>query len=259
MSTLEELKKQASEATLRNQVNKDAGPSEEEVWRKLGPVMKYLKQHFTELAETLNVLEKDIIIDFQINDSVTMKRLKAGNYKVIHPTADKEKDWVFEIENGSENPTYAVVPAGPGASNFKTLLSDNQLQCVTTPVPGNKNVKFEIKPPLRTKYRFTADLKSGKIGLTIRNYENLWSQTNYLAKEDITQELMDELTRHIMREDNKYNEMVGNTISEEAKTQLRAKLKADITAKREAEEKAKEQAAAQKKDKTILGKFFGKK
>ena len=258
MSTLEELKKQASEATLRNQTQQ-SGPSEEERWRKLAPVMKYLKQHFTEFAETLNVLEKDIIIDFQINDSVTMKRLKAGNYKVIHPTADKEKDWVFEIENGAENPTYAVVPVGPGASNFKTLLSDNQLQCVTTPVPGNKNVKFEIKPPLRTKYRFTADVENERIGLTIRNYENFWSQTNYFKKEDITQELMDELTRHIMREDNKYNEMVGNTISEEAKTQLRAKLQADITAKKQKEEADAQAAAAAKKDKTLLGKFFGKK
>lgn len=258
MSTLDELKKQASEATLRNQV-KSSGPSEDEKWRKLAPIMRFLKQHFSELAETLNVLEKDIMVDFQINDAVTMKRLKGQNYKIIHPTADKEKDWVFEVENGAEHPTYAVIPVGGAASNFKAILTENQLKCVTTPVQGNKTVKFEIKPPVRTKYRFTADLENDRIGLTISNYENIWSQTNYLAKQDITQELMDELTRHIMREDNKYNEMVGNTISEEAKTQLRAKLKADITAKQKQEEKQRAKQAAQKKDKTILGKIFGKK
>ena len=91
MSTLEELKRQASEATQRNQVANAAAPDEQQQWRKLAPVMKYLKSHFTELANTLNVLEKDILVDFAINDAVTLKRVKAQNYKVTHPSADKEK------------------------------------------------------------------------------------------------------------------------------------------------------------------------
>ena len=100
MSTLDELKKQAAEATQRNQVATPApgGATEEQQWRKLAPVMKYLQDHFTELANTLNVLEKVILVDFEINDSVTLKSLKAQNYKITHPTADKEKDFVFELE-----------------------------------------------------------------------------------------------------------------------------------------------------------------
>ncbi len=262
MSKLEELKKQASDATLRNQGVQSSAESDEQKWRKLSPVMKYLKAHFTELASTLNVLENETLVDFEINDSVTMKRLKCQNYKVTHPSADKERDWVFEFENSAPNPTYVLIPAGSSASNFKALLTDNQINCVTTAVEGNKSIKFEIKPPVKTKYRFTAELDRDAISLTIRNYSSLWSQTNYLKKSDITAELMDELTHHVMRESNKYNEMVGNTISDEARTQLRAKLEADRTAKKLAAEKEEARQAQRqkgKKEKTLLGKFFKKK
>ena len=259
MSKLEELKKQASDATLRNQVAASSGETEEQKWRKLAPVMKYLKDHFTELASTLNVLESQAVVDFKINDSVTMKRLKSQNYKVTHPSADKERDWVFEFENSAEHPTYALIPLGASATNFKGTLTENQISCVTTPVEGNKSVKFEIKPPVKTKYRFTAELDRDAISLTIRNYDSIWSQVNYLKKSDITAELMDELTHHVMREENKYNEMVGNTISDEARTQLRQKLQADITAKKLQAEKEAAAEQEAKKEKTLLGKFFKKK
>lgn len=262
MSTLEELKKQASEVTQRNQLGDDGKAAEEQKWRKLGPVMKYLKAHFIELAETLNVLEKDILIDFEINSSVKVKRLKAQNYKVTHPNPDaKEKDFVFEFENSAANPSYALVPAGTAASAFKDTLTNNQIQHSITPVDGNKSIKFEIRPPIKTKYRFTVDLARENISITITNYNNIWVQTNYFTKNEITQELMDELTRHIMRDENKYNEMVGNVMSDEARTQLRQKLQKDITDK-QAQAKAMEAKAAKqepKKEKTLLGKFFKKK
>jgi len=262
MSKLDELKKQASEVTQRNQVAGAGQGSGDEQWRRIAPVMKYLKDHFTELASTLNVLEKEVFVDFRINDAVTMKRLKCRNYKVTHPTDDKEKDWIFEFENITEHPTYTIISAGSAASKFKDLLSDNQIRSVTTPIEGNKKVKFEIRPPVRTKYRFTADLEGERIRLQIINYDSIWKQTNFLKKKEITQELMDELTHHAMRESNRFNELVGNTLSEEARAKLRQKLEADITAKKaQAETLAAAEAKQQqgKKEKTLLGKFFRKK
>ena len=222
-------------------------------------MMKYLKSHFTELANTLNVLEKDILVDFAINDAVTLKRVKAQNYKVTHPSADKEKDFVFEFENFGENPTYTLVPVGSSATAFKGLLTENQMQCITTPVEGNKSVKFEIKSNIRTKYRITAEPAKDSISITISNYDTIWSQVNFFKKNDITAKLMDELTHHVMREPNKYNELVGNTISDEARTKLRAKLKADITAKKAQAAKQAAKEKASKKEKTLFGKIFKKK
>ena len=107
---------------------------------------------------------------------------------------------------------------------------------------------FEIKSTVRTKYRFTAEPAKDTISLTISNYDNIWSQTNYFKKIGITAQLMDELTHHVMREPNKYNELVGNIISDEARTKLRAKLKADITAKKAhvAKQEAKEKESKKK-------------
>ncbi len=263
MSTLEELKKQASEATLRNQVAGSSKTSDEEQWRKLAPVMKFLKDHFTELAATLNVLEKDTLVDFEINDALSLKRLKGQNYKITNPSADKEKDFVFEFENVGEHPSYTLIPAGPAAAAFKNTLSDNQIQCASTPVDKNKSIKFEIKPLVRTRYRVTADLAKENISLTISNYNTIWSQTNYFKKTEITTVLMDELTRHVMREPNKYNEMVGNVISEEMRAKLRAKLKAEQTSQKAGSgqgqvKKVKVKKKA-KKEKTIFGKLFKKK
>ena len=241
MSTLEELKEQASEATQRNIVAKAGGATGEQQWRQLAPVMKYLKDHFTELANALNVLDKGTLVDFKINDSVTLKRLKSQNYKITHPTADKEKDFIFEFENKGEHPSYCLTPVGTAAATFKRFLNDNQIKCVTTPVEGNKSVKFEIKSLVHTKYRFTVDLEKESIGLTISNFSNVWSQTNYLKINEITTDLMDELTHHVMREPNKFNEMVGNTISDEARTELREKLQSDLAAKKAQAEQRKAQ------------------
>ncbi len=261
MSTLEELKKQASEATQRNQVAAPVQVTEEEKWRKLAPVMKFLKDHFIELAETLNVLKKDILVNFEINDVVSLNTLKGQNYKITHPTDEKEKQFVFEFENVAEHPTYHLLPAGAAGSTLKRLLIENQIHCSTTPADGNKSIKFEIKPLVRTKYLFSTDLDKEVINLTISNYSNIWSQVNNFKKTEITTVLMDELTLHVMREANKYNEMVGNVISEDMRTQIREKLKAEQTSQELQAEKnqiAEAKAQSGKKEKTIFGKLFKK-
>jgi hypothetical protein len=263
MSTLEELKKQASDVTQRNQVAAKGSATDEQQWHKLAAVMKFLKDHFTELAETLNVLEQDTLVDFEINDAVSLKRLKGQNYKITHPGENKERDFIFEFENSAEHPAYCLLPAGPAAAAFKSTLSDNQIQCSTTPVDGNKSIKFEIKPLVRTKYRFTANPEKENVSLTITNYNNIWSQTNYFKKTEVTTVLMDELTHHVMRKPNKYNEMVGNVISEEMRTKLRAKLKAEQTSQKAKAGQSKAQPAKvqqqAKKEKTLFGKIFKKK
>lgn len=263
MSTLDDLKKEATEATLRNQYKVSAGSSDEENWRKLAPVMKYLKDHFTDLANSLNVVDKNILVDFEINDAVKLKNLKGQNYKITHPGADKDRDFVFEFENSGVQHSYALLPVGPAATAFKTLLGDNQIQCATVPVNNNKSLKFEIKPLVRTKYRITANPDKENIGLTISNYNNIWSQTNYFKKTEITTELLDELIKHVMREPNKYNALVGNVISEEARTKLKEKLQAEQTSQNAPVGQSKAQPKKVKKkvmkEKTLFGKLFGKK
>ncbi len=152
------------------------------------------------------------------------------------------------------------MPAGPAAAAFKKTMADNQISCSTTPVDGNKSIKFEIKPLVRSKYLFTAHPDEEKISVRISNYSNIWSQINYFKKTEITTELMDELTRHVMREANKYNAMVGNVISDE----MRAKLKEKLEAEKKAQaRKSRPQPAKAKpkanKEKTLFGRIFKKK
>ncbi len=237
MSTLDDLKKQAAEVTQRNQISSSSSSSnqltETEKWRKLSPVMKYLQDHFTELAETLNVLKKDIIVDFNLSDEVTVKKLKGQNYKITYPGKDKEKQFAFKFENVGEHPTYCLQPEGPIATTFKKMLVDNSIQHSITPVGGKKSFKFAIKSTIKTRYIFTADVDKESISLTIKNYNYIWSQVNYFKKNAVTTKLMDELTLHVMREPNSYNELMGNVISEETRTNLRAKLNAEKNSRRE--------------------------
>ena len=268
MPTLDELKEEASEITQPNQTPSTAAPAskeptEQDKWRKLAPVMKYLQDHFTELAETLNVLGKDILVDFELSDDVTVKQLKGQNYKITHPGEDKEKQFVFEFENVGKNPTYCLKPEGPVAIAFKKKLADNQIQCTTSPVQGKKSYKFSIKPQIKTKYIFTTDLDKDSISLTINNYNTIWSQVNSFNKNDITAKLMDELTHHVMREPNSYNEMMGNVISEETRTKLREKLNAEKSDQEKlAEQNQINEAKAQQKsakESMLFGKLFKKK
>ncbi|MBF8269631.1 MAG: hypothetical protein HW386_1340 [Gammaproteobacteria bacterium] len=262
MATLDELKKQASEATLRNQVITPAADSvdQEKQWHKLAPVMKYLQDHFTELAKTLNVLDKGIMLNFNINDSVTLKGLKGKNYKITYPTADKEKEFVFEFENTGEHPAYASVPQGSPAASFKDILIKNQIKHGTTAIDKTKSIKFEINPLVRTKYHFAADIEKEIISLAITNYSDLWTRTNNFKKGEITSELMDEITKHVLREPNKYDVMVGNVVSEEERTRIREKLKTQLnaqTANKEVTAPQPQQPA--RKEKTLFGSLFKKK
>ena len=95
MSTLEELKKQASEVTQRKQVAAAAPDkvTDEEKWRKLAPVMKFLKDHFIELAETLNVLDKETLVDFEI------KEISRNNSRVEMQLNHASKKYIFKFNN----------------------------------------------------------------------------------------------------------------------------------------------------------------
>jgi hypothetical protein len=258
MSTLDDLKKQADEITQRTQTRTDPAGSPEEHWRKLAPVMRYLQGHFQELVNTLNVLDKKAVIDFRITDSVLLKGLKAKNFKITHPSADKEKEFVFEFENTGEHPCYANIQAGTPAAKFKDTLINNQISFVTTSLDKIKAVKFEIKPLVRTKYRFTANLEKELIILSISNYSDLWTKTNNFKKHDITSELIDELTRHVLREPNKYDELVGNAVSDEERTKIRENLKTRLNAQTAAGDAAIQPKQPEKKEKTLIGKLFRK-
>ena len=257
MSTLDELKKQASEATQRNQVKQPAADdaTAEKQWRKLAPIMKYLLDHYTELAGSLNVLNKGIPVDFKVNDAVTLKGLKGKNYQVTHSSADKEKEFVFEFENTGEHAGYTTALLGSPTAALKDLLNKNQIKFVTSS-PDTKSTRFEIKPSVKTKYQFAADVGKECINLTITNYNQLWSKTNALKKNDITTALMDELTKHVLRQPNKYDEMMGNVISEAERTRIREKLKSTTQPNATAVTPA---PPAPAKEKTLLGKLFGKK
>ena len=259
MSKLDELKKQAEEATLRDQVKTSVtGPTEEQRWRKLAPVMKYLQDHFSEVVKTLNVLVKGGAVDFKISDSISMKSLRGKNYKITHPTADKEREFIFEFENVGEHPCYANIPAGPLVAKFKDTFNNNQIKFQTTPLDNIKSVKFEIKPLVRSKYRFTADVEKESISLTITNYKDLWSKTNNFKKHEITTELMDELTKHILREPNKYDEMVGNVISDAERTRIKENLKTQLNAQAAQSQATTQPRQPPKKEKGLLGKLFKK-
>lgn len=262
MSTLEELKKQASDITQRNTVKTSSteDDSQLDIWHKLAPVMKYLQDHFLELAESLNVLGREILVDFKINDSVSIRNLKARNYKLTHPSADKEKEFVFEFENAGEMPAYAMLVNGSPATTFKDNLSKYKIKHKATRTPDNKQVKFEISPLVRTTYHFAADLENEMINLTITNYKEMWGRTNKFKKNQITTELMDEITKHVLRDVNKYDEMVGNVVSEEERTKIREKLQTQLKAQAAAEQTGPQPQAQQpdKKEKTLFGKLFKK-
>ena len=260
MSTLEQLKKQASEATLQNKVvtSTETPADTDTQWRKLAPVMKYLQNHFNELAGSLNVLAKGIPVDFKISDSVILRGLKGRNYKITHPSADKEKAFVFEFENTGDNPGFASIPVGSPTTVFKDTLNKNQIKFSANSVDA-KSTKFEIQPLVRTKYQFIADVEKECISLTITNYKDLWARTNHFKKNGITTELMDELTKHVLREPNKYDEMVGNVISESERTLIRERLK-EITATQLGADKAPVTPPQEtaKQEKSLFGKLFGK-
>ena len=260
MSTLEELKKQALDATQQNRIQQPGSEDDlREKWRKLSPVMKYLHDHFKELADSLNVLGKEIPIDFKINNSVILRGLKAQNYRITHPSEDKEKEFIFEFENAGEIPTYTNILNGSPATKFKESMDKYRVKYTAKRSDDNKSIKFEIKPLVRTTYLFSADVENETINLTISNYNEMYGRTNKFKRKEITTALMDELTKHVLRNANKYDEMVGNVASEEVRTQIREKLKTQLNAQASTTQEITPQPQQPaNKEKSLIGKLFKK-
>jgi len=259
MSTLEELKKQAEQRRQQEQQQAhSSAASAQQKWARLEPVMQRLDQHFKDLAETLNFLDKDLTVDFRINADITLVNLKAKNFQIIHPRHENHYlELIFQFENTGTSAQRFKVPKGPLVPKLEDTLTGNGIRHSKAAIMDGQVFRFTIRPFVRSKYHFIADIDREEIVLNIINYKSLWKQKNRFSTAQITQELLDALTRHAMREEEDYNRLIGNVLSDDARIEIREKLKKDI-AKNKIHEASPEADAAPAR-KTLLGRFLKNK
>ncbi len=109
---------------------------------------------------------------------------------------------------------------------------------------------------MRSRYHFSADIDNEQIALQIINYKSLWRQKNRFSTAQITQALLDALTRHVMREEDDYNAIIGNVLSDDARTEIREKLKKEAAKNRARIAEPPPPPSVPKK--TLLGRFLKK-
>lgn len=264
MSLLDDLKKQAEDTKIGARPGSDSGDKDttkklEENWRKLRPVFAYLKHHFTELAETLNVLESETLFEFELDRNIKLRQLKSQNFKITAPKDNEEREFNFEFENVGEIPTNYKTHNPDETARLKSLFKNNGINFAQKPDNKNQDI-FQIKPKTKTTFQFVADVENNNIKFSSINYERLWTQVNYYTKEKITQELMDEMTKFAMRQPNRLNELSGNVVSDDVKTKLRAQLIKEGTIAGHVPVKKQTESPAEKKKsgKFSLGGLFKK-
>ena len=259
MALLDDLKKEAENTKIGARSESSAGDAgqHEENWKKLRPVLAYLKHHFQELAETLNVLESENLFEFELDRNVKLRQLKSQNFKITAPKDNEERAFNFEFENIGEIPTNYQTHNGDEAARLKTLFKANNIAFTAKSDNKNRDI-LQIKPKTKTTFQFVADVENNNIKFSSINYDRIWTQTNYFTKEKITEELMDEMTKFAMRQPSRLNELTGNVVSDDLKTKLREQLIKEGTITGHAPEQKPPPKVEEKKKGFTLGGLFKK-
>lgn len=262
MSLLDDLKKQAEDTKIGARsgagADEETARRHEENWRKLRPVLAYLKHHFTELAETLNVLDSETFFEFELDNNVKLRQLKSENFKIVKPKDNEERAFHFEFDNVGEFPTNYQTRNPDESERLKASFRASGITFILKPGDKNRDI-LQIKPKTKTSFQFVADVDKNQIKFTSVNYDRIWSQVIYFTKEKVTDELMDEMTKFAMRQENRLSELSGNVVSEDVKTKLREQLIREGTiSQKPIEKKAEKPAEKKKSDKFSLKGLFKK-
>lgn len=224
MSFLDELKKKAQEKSASHTQDLSQTLQQHELnWHKLAPKVFIMMNYFKEIAETLNVVEPEELCQFNITKNFALKGLKKRNFRIMKDKEGSGRTFSFRYDLTGQGEHRAAVNNPTMVERLRGILNDEQIKFTEVP-ESQTRVVFLIKPVITTGFTYAADVQSGMITLTIKNYDGIMTQLIRYKPENITDKLLDETVKFILNQDNRFMELSGYVMSDDMRKNLQEKL-----------------------------------
>ena len=222
---------------LRNQADSQRVSEEEEAGReanreqyyldKIQPRMVKTYQFFKELADHLNYIKMETIVEYPLMPGGAPLPLRQQGYKVIIDSSKALKRIDFSMEGILEEPIEFEIFGKDAVFNHSERIRGyafrHDYKDRKDATQYVQAAKFTLKGPLPLKVTVEADVDASEIKLTIRNFIEPGFQKHSLTVEEFNDAFLDKLGKFVLRQE---PFLFGSTeeLTEEAKKQIRDRM-----------------------------------
>lgn len=259
MGILDELKKEAeAQKVSEDAARSDQQDKDEFYLNKTLPALRMLFEKLSELAETLNYLDKEITHQYDIPGVKGFDGLVQGGYKVSSDSSDQIKKVSFTFHCEKQGELVQLIENDKSASSIISYLHQHRIDFKSTKSSSPKSTgvatKLTIKPKVPISFVFSADLDQKCLIMLENNFEVLGTDKHILEIEKVNETFIEKFMAYAIR---KETEFLRSKLDDESLEKLRKQLEeqnrqreqelAEADHRRELEEaKAKEEQPVNK-------------
>lgn len=259
MGILDDLKKEA-EAVEAERARETTARQRalDQAHARLEPLMQRAYRYFSELKQHLVVVEKKVLVDYEIRDIGRVEGLEQGQYGVSTERPEQIERFMMRFVC-SKSGAFEVNQRDAGAVGaYREYLRDNGLKAKMRDT-GKGSALFMVEPVVPVVVEFIADYERTAVRMRMRNLRSIGVTRYSVPPERFDEKLLDELAKLLLRVPSRFDEMTGNALSETGKTRIKQQLQEQLR-KKQLED---EQASRPEKTESITQRFgrtlFGRK
>jgi hypothetical protein len=217
------------------------------------PQLHMFKEFLTDLAEQLQVLDREIIHTYDVLGHVRLTELRQGGY---HVESDGDGHLIRKI-------TLRYECVGTSTMQFWV---ENRDECNTVKEQldahsmvfrfkddANWRYIFTLQPLVKVVFTFEPHPTESGIRLVAKNFERLGVTSYSFAADNVNDALLNEFGKKLVKESNNFEEMSGYRVAQDVRKQFQEKIAA-----RQKERETELQATTPPKAAGRLGRLFKK-
>lgn len=258
MGILDDLKKEAEaleaerarETTARQRALNDAQA-------RFEPLMQRAYRYFNELKQHLDIVKKQVVVDYDFRDVGRVEGLEQSQYGVSTERPERIQRFTFRFVCAKSG-AFEVNQRDAGAvAAYRDYLRDNGLKAKVRDT-GRGAALFIVEPVVPVVIEFIADYERNAVRIRLRNVKSIGVTRYTVPPEKFDEKLLDELAKMVLRTPNRFDELTGNALSETGKVRIKKQLQEQLRRK-----EIEDQAARSEKTESITQRFgrslFGRK
>lgn len=229
MSILDELKKQADAIKTEQTAEKRLQAEREAFYRSdILPKLEYIYSWLFELTEHLNLIKPVINAYYSIEQYGALPALQQEAYRISVDSRRDMKKIALTFECVAKGKVTQGIEGKRNIEQYVEYLRRTRLPVERRDQRDTTSevmkTEFDIGLCVPVTFGFIANIESGCIDMSIRNFDHLGLRRIPVRPGDVTEDFMDNIGRYLMRERDDFYKL---DISEDERERIRARLHAE--------------------------------
>ncbi len=229
MSILDELNKQADVIKSEQSAEKLLQAQQEAFYRSdILPKLEYIYSWLFELTENLNLIKPDTKAQYNIEYYGELPVLQQDGYRISVDSRLDMKKIALTFECFAEGKITQGIEGKRNIEQYVEYLRGTKLTFDRRDQVNNASeeteTEFDIELRVPVTFGFIANIESGCIDMSIRNFDQFGLRKIQIKPCDVTEDFMDKVGRYLIREREDFYKL---DISEDEREQIRIRLHAE--------------------------------